>query len=127
MKRLLFAVPLLLVVGCVKPPIEGRYDPYVPAQIHLASEELRRDTAFNTPRATRDEAGLLHVTVPIRATTDKQLYVDYRTTFFDANGQVLSQSSWIEKTLAPNVFDQVEVNSMSPRATDFQVDFRYAR
>ncbi len=129
MTRLLALVVLFaLVPGCVKRPIEGRQDPYASSQIMFASKELRNNTAVDAPRVARDEAGgILHVTVPIRAATNKQLYVDYRTTFFDRTGQQISQTGWTTKTLAPNVSDRIVVNSMRPTAADFQIDLRFAK
>ena len=125
------SIPIMLaifVVGCVKPPIEGRLDPYTPSQIHFASKELRNDTAVGTPNLTRDtEGNILYVTVPVRAATNKELHVDYRLTFFDKNGQVLSKTGWFTRTLAPNIPDNIEANSSSGRAADFQIDFRYAQ
>ena len=119
---------MMSFVGCVKPPIEGRADPHVPAQMHFSSENLRKHTAVGTPNLVRDESGrLLYVTVPIRSASNLTIYLDYRVTFFDEMGQPLNQTSWFTKTLEPNVPDQITVNSMSPRAADFQVDFRYAR
>lgn len=116
------------LTGCIKKPIEGRADIYAPAQIHFVEEDLRRKTAVGVPVVNRDEDGqILFVTVPIRAATNLQLYVQYRVTFLDAFGQVVWQSTWFNKTLPPNVFDQVTVNSPSPRAADFRVDFRYAK
>ncbi len=124
----LLAVALFVSTGCVKPPIEGRQDPYAAPQIAFASKDLRNNTAVDTPSVSRDEAGgILHITVPIRAATNKQLYVDYRTTFFDRNGQQISQTGWTRKTLAPNVPDRIVVNSMGPSAADFQLDLRYAK
>jgi len=115
------------MVGCVKPPVEGRLDPYTPSQIHFASKELRNETAVGTPNLTRDDTGnILFVTVPIRAATNKELLVDYRVTFFDKNGQTLNQTGWFAKTLTPNVPDSITVNSNGSRAADFQMDFRYA-
>ncbi|HEV2295324.1 MAG TPA: DUF1425 domain-containing protein [Tepidisphaeraceae bacterium] len=132
MIRLLALAPLLLVValsGCgVKAPIEGRQDPYAPSQIMFASKSLRNDTAVSAPSVARDETGgILHITVPIRAATNQQLYIDYRTTFFDRNNQQISQTGWTRKTLAPNVPDRIVVNSMGPTAADFQIDLRYAK
>ncbi len=130
MTRLLPASLLLLAIfsGCVKAPIEGRQDPYAPSQIMFASKDLRNNTAVSAPSVSRDEAGgILHITVPIRAATNKQLYVDYRTTFFDRNNQQISQTGWTRKTLAPNVADRIVVNSMGPNAADFQIDVRYAQ
>jgi hypothetical protein len=122
------ALALFVVGGCVKPPIEGRLDPYTPSQIHFASKALRDDTAVGTPNLTRDDTGnILFVTVPIRAATNKELHVDYRLTFLDKNGQVLSKTGWFTRTLAPNVPDYIEANSNGARAADFQMDFRYAQ
>jgi hypothetical protein len=113
--------------GCVKAPIEGRQDPYQSNQVNFAQEDLRRSTAIQAPRVTRDAAGLLYVSVPIRAATNKQLYVDYRFTFLDQNGQEVFRTGWSPKTLAPNVFDQISANSTSPRAADFRMDLRWAQ
>ena len=128
-KHVLPALLGLALLGCdyVRPPIQGRQDPYVPAQMHFDSERLRRDTAIGTPNVTRDENGLLYVTVPIRSAINKTLYVDYRVTFLDQGGQVVSRHGFFTKTLEPNTPDQIVVNSTSPRAADFQIDFRYAR
>jgi uncharacterized protein YcfL len=125
-----FAIVLtgIVLAGCVKPPIMARQDPYLPAQVQLTDEDLRQHIAVDAPKVTRDADGrLVFVTLPIRAATNLQLYIDYRVTFLDSNGQVLSQSGWMNKTLAPNVFDYIQVNSMSPRAHDFQIQLRYAK
>jgi len=129
-KPVLITLLGLLVLGCdyVRPPIQGRQDPYVPAQMHFDSDTLRRNTAIGTPVVTRDPAGLLFVTVPIRSAINKTLYVDYRVTFLDRSGQPVGDSlGWFTKTLDPNTPDQIVVNSTSDRAADFQIDFRYAR
>ena len=119
----------LTLLGCdtVRPPIQGRQDPYVPAQVHFDSDTLRRDTAVGTPVVSRDQAGILFVTVPIRSAINKTLYVDYRVTFFDRSGQPVSRLGPFTKTLEPNTPDQIQVNSTSNQAADFQIDFRYAR
>ena len=130
MNRLLLPIALmtLLLAGCVKPPIEGRLDPYPANQVHFASKDLRDNTAVGTPEASRDDAGnILYITVPIRAATNRELHVDYRVTFFDRNRQVLNQTGWFTRTLAPNVPDYITVNSMGARAADFQMDLRYAQ
>jgi hypothetical protein len=126
---MIIAACLLLtaLAGCVKPPIYGRKDPFVPAQVQIAEDDLRDKTAFGQPLVSRDPAGLLFVTIPLRAATNLTLYVDYRATFFDRNGHSIQQTGWLNKTLYPNVYDQVQANSMSPDAVDFEIDFRYAR
>ncbi len=120
----------LAVVACneVKPTIQGRADPYDAQQIHFATEELRKDTAVGTPLPSRDDAGnILYVSIPIRSAINKNLYVDYRVSFFDQSGQLLNQTTWLSKTLEANTPDRIQVNSLGPRAADFQVDFRYSR
>ena len=125
---LTFALAGFAAAGCVKPPIEGRLDPYPASQIHFASNDLRNETAVGTPNTTRDDTGnILYITVPVRAATNKELHVDYRVTFLDKNGQVLNQTGWFTRTLAPNVPDYITVNSLGSRAADFQMDFRYAQ
>jgi len=119
-----------LLAGCsnsVRPPKEGRDDPYASQQIHFASEELRRDTAVGTPVVSRDAAGLLFVAIPVRSAIDKTVYVDYRVTFFDQSGQEVHKTSWARATLEANVPQRISLNSTTTRATDFQVDFRYSR
>ena len=118
---------LAMIGGCVQSPNNARNDPFVPGQIQISDDDLRRQTAFAQPLVSRDAAGLLFVTVPIRAATDLTLYVDYRTTFFDRTGRPIQQTAWLNKTLYPKVFDHIQINSVSPDAADFEMDLRYAR
>ena len=131
MTRALICLPLLAALyGCsTQAPIDPRSELYTPRQIQLADEDLRAQTRFEQPRVTRDAAGLLFVTVPLRATINETLHVQYRATFLDENGEPLpgSPTTWFTKTLNPRVFETVTINSTSPRATDFTIDFRYAR
>jgi uncharacterized protein YcfL len=124
---LLSIMPLLS--GCaVNPPIEARQDPYTRQQIHLTSDDLRWHTAVDTPQVWRDDAGLLFITVPIRSTSNQQLNIDYRVTFFDRQGRPLGEpTGWLSKVLAANVPDQITVNSTTPLAQDFQIDLRYSQ
>jgi hypothetical protein len=121
-------VALFTLAGCgVTPPIQGRQDPYAPPQVTFVDSDLARVTAVGTPVLTRDESGILHVRVPIRSTGDRQIIIDWRATFFDRDGQVLWKTHWDDKTLAPHVPDQINFNSLSSRAADFQLDLRYAK
>src|SRR4051812_15213766 len=124
-KLIALTAMILIPLGCstgVKAPIEGRVDPHVPPQIAFSNRILSEETAVGIPAVTRDESGgILHVEVPIRSTSNEDLFVDYRATFMDANGQTISQSGWLSKVLVPNVPDQITVNSMGPRAADFLV------
>jgi Protein of unknown function (DUF1425) len=126
----LTASPLIAgLAGCaVNPPIEPRMDPYSPSQIHMDSEQLREDTAVGAPNTSRDDSGILYVTVPIRSAIDKTLYVDCYVTWIDKNGQPIGDRMGPKTvTLDPNTPSSVTFNSTTPRAADFQVDFRYAR
>lgn len=120
---------VLVLVGCnqVKAPIPGRADPYKPMQINYAQQDLADRTAVGEPIVSRDAAGILRVSLPIRAATDLQLYIDWRVRFFDQQGQQLYATNWQTKTLAPNVHDQIQANSLDARAASFQFDLRYAR
>ncbi len=120
---------LAALTGChVNAPKEPRADPYGRQQIEVTSERLRVDTAVGEPIVARDSSGdLVHVSVPIRSAINKTLYVDYFVTFFDRNGQRLSKLGPTTVTLEPFANDQIEFNSMSPRATDFQLTLRYAK
>ena len=125
--RFLLLISVLALTSCtgVNPPIQGREDPYVPAQVHFDSDQLRTDTAIGQPVVTRDQFGLLHVMLPIRSAVDHQLPAQYRVTFFDQNRITLDQQSWIDKTLTANTPDQITVNSVDKRAADFEIDLRY--
>jgi hypothetical protein len=125
------AMLTLMLAGCgdgtVHAPIEPRADPFLPQQIHVDSDSLRRDTAVGAPIVSRDPAGLLRVSVPIRSAIDRTLYVDYWITFLDDRGQRISKLGPFKKTLQANTPDMIEINSTSPRAADFQLDLRWAR
>src|SRR3954465_6280228 len=129
--RALLAIPLLPgLYGCnTQAPINAREEAYQPRQIQLADEDLRRNTRFGEPRVTRDPAGLLFVTIPVRATIDETLHTQYRATFFDETGQTLpgSPTTWFDKTLNPRVFDSITIKSTSPRAEPSPIAFRSAR
>lgn len=124
----LLGIAMCLLTACgVRPTLQGRADTSIPSQVMYADEDLRNSTAVGNIVATRDEGGILHVQVPIRSTTDRQLFIDYRYQFLDRNGQVIWKSNWRDKVLAPNVPDTINFNSTTPTAADFQLDLRYAQ
>jgi uncharacterized protein YcfL len=127
-KSVLLALSLLALAACAPEPIKGRADQYSPSQVNYSDQDLRDNTAIGQVKITFDESKLMHVDVPIRATTDIQIYADYRVTFLDANGIPLAPpTGWTAVTLAPNIFQDIQVNSSSPRAADFRMDLRDAR
>ena len=120
--------------GCsdVPPYTEGRAERYAPPQIQLTGpdkEDLRRSTVIDRPMQQRDEADLLHVTVPIRATGEQILHVQYRLTFLDAAGSPLPgyPTGWLRKTVEPGAWTPIKFNSTSSAAHDWQMELRYAR
>lgn len=129
---LIALIPVLFALsGCgnsVTPPIQGRQDVYNsgwPTQVFLDSTDLRNDTAVDTPSVVRDQAGLLHVTLPIRSVINKQLYVEYRVVFFDRDRQEIDRSPWRDKTLPANVPESITITSATPQADSFQIHLRY--
>ena len=130
-RTLLLLLPTLALAlaACnpVPPPIEGREDPYGRRQIMFDSTEMKNRTSVGSPQPSRNEAGILFVSVPITATTDKPLDVEYRGTFYDGTGRVVNQTTWFRKRLTPRTTDSIVLNSTSTRAADFQIDFRKAR
>jgi hypothetical protein len=129
MRYLLLPLLVISVVGCRSDrPMEPQHDRYAPGQINVASEHLRANTRVGTATATRDaDSNILYVTIPIRSTTNEQMYIDYRVSFFDRNGQLISETGWFTRTLTPNLPDNIQVRSTTPRAADFHVDIRDAR
>src|SRR3954470_23449112 len=95
---LVMTLALIVGIGCgVRPPLEGRRDPYESPQITFASNDLKHQTAVGDPKVSRDSSGLLVVTVPIRSEIAKDLHVDYQVTFLDANGHNLQDTGWYTK------------------------------
>ena len=126
----LVAPTLAALAGCtprVRGPIEPREDLSPWPQIMLADRDLARRIAVRQPVVERDPAGLLFVTVPVRSTTQRQMTIEYRSTFYDRNHTPIFQSAWFPKTLTPFTQDTISANSTSNRAEDFQIDIREAK
>jgi hypothetical protein len=118
---------LVAAAGCVKRPIEGRADRYLPKQIHFASYDLANRTALLRPIMERKD-GLLHVTVPIRAASMRDLHVDYRVRFLDERGAAIYDGGWTGGTvLESHTWSYIHANSPNAEAADFQMDFRYSQ
>lgn len=117
------------LAGCqrVKRPYDATGDPYARNQIQLADKELEGRLAFEPPRISRDDAGLMYVTVPARAATNRPQIVNYRFTFFDESGRPLPGGEYQRADLESNTTSFLQGNSTSPRAKDFQIEIRLAR
>jgi type IV secretory pathway VirD2 relaxase len=111
----------------VRGPVEPREDTSGSPQINLTDRELQDRLAVRAPIVSQDEAGLLHVTVPVRNTTSRQMTVQYRVTFFDRNRSPIQETTWFDRTMSPHTQQTITFNSTSPRADDFQVDVRPAK
>lgn len=117
------------LAGCqrVKRPYQATADPYARGQIQLAEKRLEGKMAFEPARTNRDDAGLLYVTVPARAATNRPQIVQYRFTFLDETGRPLPGGEYQTVTLESNTTSYLQGNSTSPRADDFQIEIRTAR
>ena len=107
-------------------PVTGRAETYEYPWLTVGSGDLRAKTRVGDARRVRDESGLLYVSVPVRNTSDLQLYVAYRVTFFDQNQSELSVYRGT-LTLPPNAIREATANSTSPRAESFQMELNYPR
>ena len=118
---------VLTVAGCNQPrgPIEPNAIQYGNfKQIYVDSYRLKQATNVDQPPSmTRDQYGLLHVTVPIRSVIDRPFTLQYRTTFFDRDRHVVNQQSWTDLPMNPNTPERIEANSSAP-ADDFEMDLR---
>jgi hypothetical protein len=127
MRYLLFLMITMAAASCIRKPIEGRADKYLPKQIHFASYDLANRTAVGQPIMERKD-GLLHVTVPIRAASMRDLHIDYRVRFLDDRGAPIYDGAWTGGTvLESNTWSYVRANSLTAEAADFQMDFRYSQ
>lgn len=124
---ILCLMSLATLTACgVKPPIEGRADPFLPVQITLADPDLANKTAIGVPIMER-RSGILYVTVPIRSASGYDLRIDQRWSFLNAQGRPIYQGSWEGgKKLVSNVQDSIGANSLSGDAADFRLELRYS-
>jgi hypothetical protein len=121
---LLVAVSAAACAPRVRPPVEPREDPAAPPQINLTDRELQDRIAVSRPIVTKDEAGLLYITLPVRNTSARQMTIEYRVTWLDRNRVPIHQTTWFPKVLSGHTPDQFSINSTTPRVDDFQIDIR---
>lgn len=115
------------LAGCQsEAPLTARGEDYDHPWLTVGSKDLRASTKVDDARRTRDEAGLLHVSVPVRNVTDKQLYIDYRVTFFDQNEMEL-QTYRNTMTIPARGIRNATANSTSPKADSFRMELTYPR
>lgn len=111
-------------------PYEGRADP-VPApnnnpRIALSHPELERSLGFDAPIQVR-ENDILTVSVPTRSLGDERYILDYRFTWYDANGlEIKPAMSWREVVLEPKGQKRLQANALDNRAQDWKIEIRWA-
>lgn len=125
------ALLAVLIAGCHSNDAGPTTEPttpvvYAPQQIQfVGSGDLAQCLAFQPIIRSFDAVGLMHVSVPARLTTDLDQTIQYRFTFFDENHSPVDEpTAWMTKSLPPDVVVYIEGTSTSPRAKDFQIEFR---
>jgi hypothetical protein len=120
------ALGLLVAAGCNdNPPMYGRAEKYDRTHLQFGDGDLEQFTRVDPVTATRDPAGLLHVTVSIRSTIDKDQYVDGFCTFL-RNGAPVDKEGPKTVTLKANLPDTIAFDS-STAADDYFVSLSYAK
>lgn len=129
------AVALLLgVVGCAEKQVgvaRGRGESNAEFGVILSQEggdHLRYDTAVSQERVSRDPAGILHVSVPLRSAVEHTQYLEYQYSFFDGSGRKSEgPMGWTPITLEAGSPGTIQFASSSQTATEFQLVIRYQR
>ncbi|MDP9172822.1 MAG: hypothetical protein M3O30_03025 [Planctomycetota bacterium] len=122
----IMALAALFIVGCNDhPPMYGRAENYPREHLQFGDSDLQSFTRVDPVTAARDPAGLLHITVNIRSTIDRQQYVDAYVTFL-RGGQMLEKLGPKTVTLKGNLPDIITFNSTQP-ADDYFVTLDYAK
>jgi hypothetical protein len=118
---------LLPLAGCASDPapMYGHAETYDRKHIQFGDSDLEANTRIEPVTATRDPAGLLHVSVRIRNTGDLQRHVDAFITFY-RDGQFLEKLGPQVIELKGNLFDDITFNSTQP-ASDYMVSLDYAK
>jgi len=126
---------LVFVTACepkVEPPSRGRADVTDHSRIFFSQQDkaqyLRESTAINEEVISRDQFGLLSVTIPIRSAVNKSLYLEYNYEFFDASGRSIeSPKSWQPVVLEAGSPNTIQFTSVTRDAADYRVNIRLQR
>ncbi len=118
----------LVASGCrgTKPPYDVSADPYGRQQVYINDDDLAEVLRFGQPRVSYDEADLMHVSLDVRAATNRRWIIQHRVRFFDRTGQQLYVTQWQTRTLESNVQETITATSTTPQADSFQIDIRTA-
>ena len=132
--KLLLAVPLvglalLAAPGCTdqSAPIEARGERYGQPWLTLGSRNLRGSIMVGDATVVRDrDTGILKVAVPVRSTSDKQQYIQYRMTFLDGAGMQINDVNGTV-TIPARGTQTIAANGTSDRAESFRLFLTYPR
>jgi hypothetical protein len=128
---------LLILCGCFLLPFTltactnsdmTKTDKLAPQQVGFASQDLAESINIGKIDRTFDSAEIMHLNIPLKVTSGlMNLTVDYRITYFDENRSPVDvPTAWVTKSLTPGIQEYIQANSSSPRAKDFQIDFRWS-
>ncbi len=122
-------VALAVLAGCSKGPIAAERDTVDQyPKVSISSLSLADKVRLNPATLTETEAGLLHLTQPIRAASDGALSVEYQVIWFDKKGVPIEpRMTWRFMRLEPRVREFIEADASSREAVDYEVQLRWAR
>lgn len=128
--RHVFSMLMLLaaaaLIGCTdNAPMNGRAEDYSRSHLVFGNYDLEQATRVDAIQATQDQYGLLHVTVPIRNTSNDDEYVDAWITF-TRNGAFVEKLGPQTFTFKANLPDTIQFTSTQP-ADDFSLSLSNAR
>ena len=125
----LVGLALLAAPGCTdqNAPIEARGERYGHPWLTLGSRNLRGNIMVDDANVIRDrETGILKVAVPVRSTSDKQQYIQYRMTFLDGAGMQINDVNGTV-TIPARGTQTIAANGTSDRAESFRLFLTYPR
>lgn len=127
----LAATFMFVAAGCSTAPPTGVGDEVNVGEYPkiVAAEGLQKGVVFSQPVVERStDVRPMRVTVPVRATTNYPLNVQYRFSFFDNEGRELrSNQGWRFMNLPPKVGMTMDANALETAAADWRLTVRPAR
>jgi uncharacterized protein YcfL len=110
-------------------PIGGQYDEVSRyPNITLSQGTLQEALGFQEPIVSRTADNFMHVSLPVRARSNEELLIEYRVIWLDASLQPLRpETAWVPLRLEPRQPYNITVQSTTPLATNYNLQFRWSR